>query len=195
MKMRAGSMDRALKFKARLADPEFRIVCFVAGWEQTGSPVYLWKVISICSEHGKPLPPAVTDYLAQVAQRMDDAKSTKDLREVLPAIIGFPARKGPSRPLNPGAGGSDPLDRLIFTHQFYFELQQGRTVSEALKNATGHASLPPRFADADEKTLKKWIGKAIGLKGALPRTAEEWQSALRSALSAFSTGVDDLLRE
>ena len=73
---------------------------------------------------------------------------------------------------------------FIFAILFFTELVQGRELDEALANAT--RKLPPRFASAELKTLKRWIAQALELDNE-PTTTAEWRSALRSRFGDLLT--------
>jgi hypothetical protein len=165
-------------FRAFCADPDFMVGGYLALWEESTNPVYLWRAIALCLKHKKPLPPDVTDYLAGVAQRMEEAKASADLRKVLPKIMGFPVvGRGPGRQLDPEA--DEHPDAYALVIRFGIELERVHNVSKALKNATACERFPRRFGDADDKTLKRWMARAIELDRP-PRTKEEWRSAIRS---------------
>src|SRR5262249_3688834 len=156
---------------------------YVSLWKLTQHPAYAWEVIGICTEHGSPLPPEITDYLGGVANRMDGARQEGDLRKVLSMVIGFPAKKknGPGKPFDPDACDPDDIDLAIL---FATELESGLSVPKALKNATANPSLPVHFATLDERSLKKRIAKAVGLE-VIPSTAAEWRTELHSCIAAF----------
>jgi hypothetical protein len=159
-------------------NPEFQVQMYLSGWENSANPVYLWKVIAVCTKHDRPVPKAVMRYLGQVAQRMDEMKEEKDLRKVLPGIVGFSMRRGPGRPLDLD-DNCDP--HVVFLPiLFWSELERGRRVKEALRNAATNEAVPQRFADAEDPTLKRWIASVIQLDGPLPRTEAEWRAVLRS---------------
>ena len=104
------------------------------------------------------------------------------MRKVLPSILGFPDKKrGPGRLLDPDDVDPDKFSLAIL---FFTEIEQGREPDEALANAT--RKLPPRFASAELKTLKRWVAQAMKLDDE-PTTAADWRSALRSGFSDLLT--------
>jgi hypothetical protein len=175
------------KWLDAISDPDFLIRMCRGAWERVGDPTFVWLAIDFCIKHKKPYPDWVTDYLGDVAQRMmsDDARAAKDLRAVLPGIMGFPAKQpGPGRPLDP-SGGKD--DAALLAGRFAIEIvDRGLEPTEALREAV--KLLPPEVADRDEKTLWRWLMKAVDLK-CRPSTNAEWRAALRSRYGVFTTSV------
>jgi hypothetical protein len=170
------------KWIATIRSPNFRIRSCRSGWEETGNPVYVWETIAICTEHKKPLPDWVMDYLAAAARRMSsaDARAATDLRKVLPKIMGFPAKpSGPGRPLDPDGGKPD--DAILLAILFATEIERGLRPSAALRKAAAHDDLPADVTSRDERTLLRWVMQAVGLERR-PRTSAEWREALRSHL-------------
>jgi len=119
--------DRLERFRGRgIDDPDLQIDVRLGLWEDMHNPAYLWQAIGICIKYGRVLPPAVMDYLADVAARMSspEARAAKDLHKVLPSILGFPAKgPGPGRLLDPDAAAGDRDDRKL-AMLFAVELEQ-----------------------------------------------------------------------
>jgi hypothetical protein len=182
------------KWTATIRSLGLQIKAFRSGWEETSNPVYIWETIAICAKHKKPLPDWVMDYLVAVAERMTsvDARAAKDLRKVLPSIMGFPAaeKHGPRRPLDPVGGEHEDVPSLVFL--FATGLEKGLKPSAALRYAT--AKLLPDVADHDERTLIHWIMQNVGLERR-PRTSAEWKAVLRSHIIAFIDLIEQESRE
>ena len=182
------------KWFAAIDDPDFLIRMYRGAWQKEGNPVFVWYAVDSCIKYKKPFPDWVMDYLGDVAQRMrsDDATAATDLRAVLPGIMGFPAKPGPGHPLDP-SGGND--DAPLLAGWFAMEIvDRGLEPTEALRKAVKRMS--PEVADRDEKTLWRWLMKAVDLKRR-PRTNAEWRAALRSRYGVFQTFVliDIVLKE
>jgi hypothetical protein len=182
------------ELRALLRDPDFRIRMYRSGWEDTHSPVYAWEAVAVCTEHGMPFPDWVMGYLGGVARRMtaDDARAAKDVRKALPGILGFPAKPGPGRPLDPG--GNEPEDALLLAILFATEIERGLKPSVALRKAAAHADLPADVAGRDERTLWRWVVQAVGLEHR-PRTSAEWKAALRIHFGYFAVFIERESRE
>jgi hypothetical protein len=163
-------------------DPDFRIRICRGAWQRAGNPFFVWGAVAVCTEHKKPFPDWVMGYLRDVAQRMtsDDAAAATDLRAVLPGIMGFPTKPGPGHPL-----ARDKDDALLFAGWFAIEIvDRGLEPTEALRKAAER--LPPEAADRDEKTLWRWLMKAVDLKRR-PSTNAQWRAALRNRYGVFTT--------
>jgi hypothetical protein len=194
------SDKRIGKWIATIRDPDLNIRADRSGWEETGNPVYVWQAVAVCTQHKKPLPDWIITYLAEVAQRMTsaDARAAKDLRKVLPKIMGFTPSHGPGRPLDPDGGGHDALSLAIRCHAlslailFATEIEKGLKPSAAIRKAA--AALPDDVASRDERTLMRWMMQAAGLERR-PRTNAEWREALRSSLGAFAALLEQESRE
>jgi hypothetical protein len=172
--------------------PDFYMRTCRGGWQKEGNPFFVWRAVAVCTEHKKPFPDWVMEYLGDVAQRMtsDDAAAATDLRAVLPGIMGFPAKPGPGHPLT-----RPKNDEVLLAGWFAIEIVvNGLEPTEALRKAAER--LPPEAADRDEKTLWRWLMKAVDLKRR-PSTNAQWRAALRSRcgdLAAF-VAVDILLKQ
>jgi hypothetical protein len=180
------------ELRALLRDPDFRIRADRSQWEETGNPVYVWEAVAVCAERKRPFPEWVVDYLGGVAQRMTsaDTRAATDVRKVLPKIMGFPAKPGPGRPLDPDGG--KPEDALLLAVLFAAELEFDKrlTPSAALRKAAAHADLPVDVASRDDRTLLRWVMQAAGLEHK-PRTNADLRAALRSRFGAFATLIEE----
>jgi hypothetical protein len=174
--------------------PDFQIQMEVSKWKETRNPVYLWNAVSICTDHKKPLPSPVLDYLAEVAQRIrsKEARECSDLRKVLPKIMGFPEKgRGPGRLLDPGPAATEG-DWVHLAVLFGIELERGQKITAALRNAA--SKLPNSVQSANDKTKIVWIEKALDLEHR-SRTAAEWQSDLRSRFHNLARWIEQAFRE
>jgi hypothetical protein len=171
--------------KALLRHPLFQVRLNLSGWELERNPVHIWRTIAVCTRHEMPLPPPVLAYLADVAQRMGEAQTAKDLRAVLPGIMGFSKGRGPGRLFDPGATDPDRLD-LAVLFGIDLKLNPKAGVSEALRRAAERVS--PAFANAHERTLKAWVVEALSLDPR-PRTTAQWRSAVFDALDQHALSI------
>lgn len=169
-----------------LNDPDFGLHIWLHAVADTGNPYYAWKAIKLCIEHKKEFPNWLTVYLAQCAGRMmsDKAKEAGDLRKILPWIFGFPnlldptqRKPGPGNLLNPDhAPGWQ--DRKIFAAMFSVRLvAKGEDPLTAMRNACNDV-FDGENANADEKTLRRWLKRQFGLK-VWPSSADDWKAVVR----------------
>jgi hypothetical protein len=185
--------------------PDFYMRICQGAWQKSGNPFFVWRAVALCTEYKMPLPDWITNYLSDVAQRMtsdaqkdlrnayfhQDATAATDLRAVLPGIMGFPAKQGPGHPLHP----CPKIDDLLLAGWFAIEIvDRGLEPTQALREAATH--LPPEAAGRDEKTLWRWLMKAVDLKRR-PSTNAQWKAALRSRYRDFTAIVflDILLKQ
>jgi hypothetical protein len=155
-------------------DPEHRLVDLGRQWLEGDNPRHprlAWEAISICSSHKLPIPAWVSDYLAEVAGRMESAEA-RDLRAELPEILGFPAKRGPTSPLP----AETAVDRSMFAHLFAARIERGDNISDALDMAV--LALDPSDTTRDELTLLHWAAKHFGFQPT-PRTPASWIRAMK----------------
>ena len=161
-------------------DPDFLIQGAFLWFRDTGNPYYAWCALQFCIEHQKAFPEWLLTYLAGCAERMmsDEASNEgRDLRKALPGIFGFPnvfeptqRKHGPGNLLDPY---SIEPDTTSFALQFATRLEKGETPSAAMRNACD--VLKGKDADADEKTLRRWLLKEFDLKE-WPSNADAWKA-------------------
>jgi hypothetical protein len=177
-------------FAALVHDPGFMLECLRSRWEADANPVYVWEALQVCTKHGRNLPDWIVTYLAQCADRLlsDNARRAPDLRQILPSILGFPKKRGPGRPLDPDAG---TLVRLDFALKFALEIELGREPRDAFATA---CHVLPEDADADDKTLWRWLKQEFGLNYA-PGTNAEWRAAARAHYGPFIHMIEKKFRE
>jgi hypothetical protein len=169
------------QYYAVLHDPEFMLKAALALLSDGGNPYYAWWAIKICIDHKKPFPEWVLAYLSDCADRMmsDKAKAGgKDLRKILPFILGFPnvidpeSRRGPGNLLDPDK--EEPKDLGFFALRFAIHILS-MPITEAMREACNEA-LPKKVADTvNEKTLRRWLMKAFYLEEC-PKSATEWKA-------------------
>jgi len=187
-------------FEVLARDPDFQFAACLKGLKETFNPYYVWKTISVCIEHNKPFPEWVIAYLSQCSERMisDKAQKSKDLGRILPWIFDFPNKRGPGRLLNPDPGGAlegrlYPIARpreVMFQAQFAFRVTfEGEEPPEAMRNACNFAFDKKTADKVDDKTLKRWLLKAFGLKK-WPASAEKWKTIRRQS---YRHSIDSLL--
>jgi hypothetical protein len=155
-------------------DPEHRLVTLGRQWLEGDTPRHprlAWEAISICSSHKLPIPAWVSDYLAEVAGRMGSADA-RDLRAVLPMILGFPPKPGPTSPLP----AETAVDRSMFAHLFAARIERGDNIPDAIDVAV--LALDPSDTTRDELTLLHWAAKHFGFQPT-PRTPASWIRAMK----------------
>jgi len=180
------------EFMALTSDPDFLLDGYIGCWEETKNPYYAWSAINICTKHNKPLPTWVVDYLAECAERMlsEKARQSNDLRKLLPSVLGFPAKRGPGRPLDPDR---DQDDKSIFAIRFAIEIEKGKKPSIARREATKY--LPESRVDKiDDKTLQRWLREIFDLANT-PRSITEWKSVMRVYYGSFYNLIMAQFRE
>jgi hypothetical protein len=126
-------------------------------------------------------PDWVRDYLLACARQMISPKSAraKDLRAVLPSILGFPpAKRGPGHLLQP-YGDSKEGDYMVLATAFAVEIGKGEKPSDALANALN--GLPPtifsRLDNKDNGLLMKHITECFGMQKR-PRSNAGWRRVI-----------------
>jgi hypothetical protein len=163
--------------------PEFRVQCALSGLAETGNPYYAWLAIDVCIEHQRTLPEWLRAYLGECAKRMlsEHAREAGDLRKVLPWALGFPnvldseqRRCGPGNLLDPHPRG---FERMMFALGFAIRLEKGEEPLEAMRNACNEV-FEGKEADADDKTLQRWLLKEFDLER-WPANTEQWKSVVR----------------
>jgi hypothetical protein len=167
----------------------FQLTCAKSEWEKSKNPAYVWRGISVCSHAKIAFPNWVSQYLAECAERMLSAGTSKtsDLRAILPRVLGFPKKRGRGNQLKPPDEHLKHFDPAI---AFGMEIANGAKPSDALRTAFDH--LNSKSADKmDDKTLLSHIKKFYGVKSA-PRNNAEWRKKIASALNA---ALDPLRKE
>jgi hypothetical protein len=121
------------------------------------------------------------------AQRMMDAaqsKASKDLREILPGVLGFSGKRGRGHPLRPDGEASEYVTAAVV---FANAIDKGSKPTDALNEASMVLHRP--VADKiDHKTLLGHIKKLYDVTKA-PRTNAGWKTLLRAwYLEKFLSG-------
>ena len=182
-------------FEAMRHDPDFWLQGTLQELAHTGNPYFAWMAIQVCIEHGRQFPEWLLAYLGDCAERMLSDKAReggRDIRKVLPWIFGFPnvfdpsqSKKGPGNLLNPEG---DP-DMLDFVLNFATRLERGEKLSAAVRNACNTA-FSGKLADVDDKTLRSWLRKCLGLKEE-PPNADAWLDAAREYYCSIWEGLNE----
>jgi hypothetical protein len=149
---------------------------FNVAWQYGGNPLFVWWAIDICAKYKHELPQWVLDYLAGCAERMvsREARKSAELRDILPRVLGFPARPGRGHhPLRPDNNAEYETAAYVFAEA----IDEGVKPSTALQKAAN--ALPRGLLEIDEKTLRRRIMKQFGVTSA-PRTNADWKLALRA---------------
>jgi hypothetical protein len=138
----------------------------------------------------KPFPDWVAAYLAECANRMlsDIAKKTRDLRKVLPWILGFPRKRGPGNPLDINRD----RHKSVFARQFALQLDKGDDPSAARTNAC-NVIFEGKDANVDDRTLQRWLLEVFDLKKA-PSNAEAWKKITNEYYDPLLRAVQDLMQ-
>jgi len=173
----------------RIFKPDFYLAIAHYGWMNQQTPYYVWAAIDFCTRAKIGFPDWVNRYLAECAERMLSPDSTKsrDLRKVLPEIMGFPRKKpGPGHLLDP-----DPEWRYgAPAWRFAVQIEKGEKPTAALRDAFD--VLDPVIGDKMEaETLLAHIKRYFCITNA-PRTNAEWKQALRAKVTeAFAPFLEE----
>jgi hypothetical protein len=174
-------------FEAVKRDPNFWLSGAVRELADTGNPYWAWNAIQVCIQHQKEFPDWLLVYLGECAERMmsDQAKESGDLGRVLPWIFGFPSVLDPTQRKRGPGNLLDPLgpDRSWFALRFAIRLENGERLSAAMQNAANDV-FDGINANADEKTLRRWLLKEFDLKDR-PSNVGEWKAAAREHFRLF----------
>jgi hypothetical protein len=165
-------------FDAWGSDTDNQLAHGRAFWEESGNPYYVWEAIDICAKNKLDLPPWVRSYLDLCARNMMNAaqsKASKDLRESLPGILSFPAKRGRGHPLRPDGEGTEYMTAAMV---FAAEIAKGQKPKDALHKASESLDRP-LADDIGDKTLLEHIKRQFGVKKA-PRTNAEWNRLIRA---------------
>ena len=105
----------------------------------------------------------------------------RDLRKVLPWIFGFPnvleptqRKRGPGNLLDPRP--AEP-NTTYFALRFAIRLEEGEEPAAAMRNACNDV-FDGKSANADEKTLRRWLLKEFDLTE-WPSNADDWKAVAR----------------
>ena len=146
------------------------------GFEKTGNPYYAWYAIGFCIKVNKPFPKWLAAYLAQCADRMlsEKTKEARDLRNILPWVLGLPRKQGPGNPLD--------VDRNKHRKQFAFafavRIESGDEPPAARFRACND-TLKGEYANVDDRTLQRWLLDEFRLKKS-PSNVKEWRKVTRA---------------
>jgi len=149
---------------------------YCARWQDSGNPYHAWEAMDICARRKLAFPDWVRRYLDDCAQRVMDAaqsKASKDLREILPGVLGFSGERGRGHPLRPDGEASEYVTAAVV---FANAIDEGSKPTDALVEASMVLDQP--VADKiDSKTLLGHIKKLYGVTKA-PRTNAGWKTLL-----------------
>ena len=142
---------------------------FRDAFARSHNPFWAWAAIEICAKNGLDFPPWLRAYLSACAKRMQsaDALQAKDLRTVLPGILGFD-KPGPGQSLRANVEARKS-ERFALT--FARELLAGKTPAEARKDASLEIDGPN---GPDDKTLQRRLKRFFEPNPA-PRDPERWR--------------------
>jgi hypothetical protein len=175
--------------EALARDPDLLLPRAHSKLEITGNPYYAWLAVDICVKANRPFPDWLTAYLAQCAHRIasDKAKEARDLRKILPWVLGFPSKRGPGTPLN-------NVDRIqhkrAFAIEFAIQIEAGNEPAAARLNAC-NATFEGKYASVDDRTLQRWLLDVFGLRKA-PSNVEEWKKITRKYFEPLGRAIEDL---
>jgi hypothetical protein len=152
-------------------DSEVMLLVAQSELEESGNPYYAWFAVEICIKAKEPFPDWLTAYLAGCAHRMlsKKAKDARDLRKILPWVLGFPSRRGPGNPLEVNQN----QHKKAFALEFAIRMDTGDEPAAARLNAC-NAVFEGKYANADDRTLQRWLLEVFGLKKA-PSNVKEWK--------------------
>ena len=133
------------------------------------NPYYAWAALRLCTDR-KPLPSWLAAYLVQCSERMlsEKAEQASDLREILPWVLGFPAKRAKKR-----FHDKISLKMWKFATEFGVRILRDEDPVTARHNAC-NAAFDSKDDDVDDKTLKRWLLQAFLLKKA-PKGARQWK--------------------
>lgn len=166
-------------------DPEFMLPGMHLGFKENGNPSFAWMAIDLCLKSKIEFPDWLISYLAHCSERMlsDKAKEAREERDVLPWILGF---AGVSRP-----GNALDVDRdqhkKAFALAFAIRLDKGDDPPAARCNAYNDI-FNREAADADDRTLQRWLLEVFGLKKSPP----DWKNVVDEYYRPFMRKYRDL---
>jgi hypothetical protein len=171
-------------------DPDYMLGGALLGLEETGNPYWAWHAVAICIKAKKPFPDWLTTYLAECADRMRSkkAKNARDLRAVLPWILGFPKKHGPGNPLDVDSN----QHKKAFALAFAIQLDKGDAAPAARRNACNEI-FGQAVDDIDDRTLQRWLLEVFNLEKA-PPTVGEWKNAVNKFFRPYLLALPDLER-
>jgi hypothetical protein len=171
--------------------PSVQLAASESLWNETHNPVHVWNAIEICTEQKQAFPAWVIAYLGETAKRMSSPQALeKEFRDALPAILGFPVKRGPPHPLRPFPED----DRMIFAMAFATKIGEGAKPIDALHNAAAEVLDLKKGDKIDDKTLRGWIKEYFELE-VTPRNNAEYRAAIRSWLDRVWGPIEELFRE
>jgi hypothetical protein len=181
MKERGHFVSAEELFEPLLNDPDFKLESAFESYTESGNPYFAWEAVKVCNSHNKPFPDWLCAYLGDCADRItspEAAAGGHDLRKVLPWIFGFPNKRGPGNLLKPTESAEELCD---FAYKFAFRVAKGEQPSAAMRDACIDA-FDGKMAEADEKTLRRWLCRVFDLKD-WPADQTQWKKYLLSILS------------
>jgi len=148
---------------------EFLHLRFRQAFMASRNPYYAWAALRLCTDR-KPLPSWLAAYLVQCSERMlsEKAEQASDLREILPWVLGFPAKRAKKR-----FHDKISLKMWKFATEFGVRILRDEDPVTARHNAC-NAAFDSKDDDVDDKTLKRWPLQAFLLKKA-PKGARQWK--------------------
>jgi hypothetical protein len=167
-------------------DADFMLGGAQLGMKESGSPYWAWYAVDICIKAKRPFPNWLAAYLAQCADRMLKAKEARDLRQILPWILGFPNKRGPGNPLDVDRDRHKNVFALAFTIQ----LDKGDEPPAARLNAC-NIIFEGKYANVDDRTLQRWLLDVFALKEA-PLTVEKWKKVTDAYYRPLLWAIQDL---
>jgi hypothetical protein len=171
-------------------DPNFRLRLSLHGLADSGNPYFAWRAIETCIKHKKQFPDWLVAYLEQCAERMLSDKAKKegrDLRKILPWVFGFEGKRGPGNMLDPGGN----TYKMTFALRFAIRLEDGESPPAARRNACNDV-FDGDAADADDKTLRRWLLEEFDLKKQ-PSSADEWKIVARKRFCLHGEALRELV--
>ena len=184
-------------FEPVLNEPDFLLESAFEAYTETGNPYFAWEAIEVCNAHIRPYPDWLRAYLGDCANRMtspEAAAGGHDLRKALPRIFGFPNKRGPGNLLNPTEGAERQCD---FAYKFAFRVSKGEKLTPAMRDACIEA-FGGTMAEADEKTLRRWLCRVFGLKE-WPTDQTQWKKIFiehfKSVFAVLSAAADRVSRD
>jgi hypothetical protein len=158
---------------SRAKHPLGRLPDLRSGWVRTGDPLYVWEALRFCAKAKCEHPDWVSSYIVECANRMPRPGAERDVRKLLSAALGFPAKRGPKK--NFPRLGADVAEHMILAHVFAYAIEQGCSPARAAAEAAD--LLGSHYADCDARTLMALVARHFGLSS-VPQSKVAWRRAL-----------------
>jgi hypothetical protein len=112
--------------------PKWRLPELQLRWHQTGDPLFAWEALRFCAEAECEVPDWLMGYLVDCAKRMppSDHAGGRDMRKILPSVLGFPAKRGPPKRLARPSDDVTHAEHILLVYVFAYAIGQGCSPSQ-----------------------------------------------------------------